>query len=296
MDIPNEVLRTFVTAAGTLNFTVTASIVHKTQSAVSMQMKRLEEDLGQSLFERDGRSIRLSFAGETLLPYARRMLKLHDEALSAIRRPDMFGRVRLGAPYDYAEQVLPAVLSRFAETWPLIQIDVVFDRGKKLEEQLNEGQLDLIIKSDIGVVQRGITVHQDSVVWVTSGSRMVHEADPLPLAAYHEECTFRLWAVKSLEAIGRDYRIAYTSPSVAGVLAAVRSGLAVAVIEKSAVPQDMRILSIDDGFPEMPTTTVSMIIAEGRQQPVVQAFAEYIVASFKELQSVNTAGGLVARR
>ena len=155
MDIPNDVLRTFVTAANTMNFTTTAGIVHRTQSAVSMQMKRLEEDLGQPLFVRDGRSMKLTYSGETLLPYARRMLKLHDEALSVIRRPEMFGRVRLGAPYDYAEHVLPIVLSRFAETWPLIQIDVVFDRGKRLEDDLNEDRLDIIIKSDIGMEQRG---------------------------------------------------------------------------------------------------------------------------------------------
>ncbi len=293
MDIPNEILRTFVTAANTLNFTTTAAMVHRTQSAVSMQMKRLEEDLGSPMFERAGRSLRLTYSGETLLPYARKMLRLHDEALTAIRKPEMYGRVRLGAPYDYAEVVLPMVLSRFAETWPLVQTDVVFDRGRILEDELNKGNLDLIIKSDIDSGQRGETVFSDRVVWVTSAKHIIYETDPLPLAAYHEECTFRQWAVKTLEGMGRDYRIAYTSPSIAGILAAVKSGLAVAVIEKSAAPADIHMLTPEEGFPELPMSTTTMILGGGKQQPVVQALSDYVKASFRDFERYKSPDVLV---
>lgn len=286
MNISNELLRTFVAAAERSNFTAAGTIVHRTQSAVSMQMKRLEEEIGESLFQREGRAMHLTQTGEAFLPYARRMLRLHDEALTAIRRPEMNGRVRMGAPYDYAEKVLPKVLARFAEIWPFVEVEVVFDRGSRLRSALSGGRLDLIILSDIGMQPDAEPVFRDQVVWVTSDKHIVHETVPLPLAVYHQECSFRRWAVKSLEKIGREYRIAYTSPSVAGILAAVKSGLAVATVERNVVPPELRILTPEEGFPELPTATTSMIVGEAKQSLVVQTLANHIAESFNDIALV----------
>ena len=136
-------------------------------------------------------------------------------------------------------------------------------------------------------------IYQDKVVWIASENHIIQENEPLPLAAYHEECTFRHWAIKALNGIGRDYRIAYMSPSFAGIMAAVKSGLAVAVTERSSIPSGIRILSQEEGFPELPMAMISMIIAEGRQHPVVKALAKDIAAGFNDLGVHDHAVGAV---
>jgi len=283
MELPTDLLRTFVAAADAESYTSAAAMVHRTQSAVSMQMKRLEEGMGQPLFERNGRAMRLTSQGVTLLWYARRILKLNDEAVAAVARPELSGSVRLGAPEDYAERLLPRVLARFAETYPQVQVDVVCEPGARLLAALDNSELDLMVHTNCEVPLRGETIYREQVVWVTSNRHLVHEQDPLPIAVYHEGCIFREWALRSLEGAGRSYRIAYTSLGIAGILAAVRGGLAVAPVGHSTLADGLRILGPADGFPELPTAVVTLIKSRGTPSPAMTSLADHVSESFREM-------------
>jgi DNA-binding transcriptional LysR family regulator len=145
MQLPNDLLRTFMSVVDTQSFTRAGQAVNLTQSAVSQQLKRLEQELGQELFARNGREVALTPAGEALLPYARRMLLLHDEAVSALSRPEMVGLVRLGSPDDYAARFLPSILARFAQAFPRVQVYVRCEPSSRLHHLLAESALDLIV-------------------------------------------------------------------------------------------------------------------------------------------------------
>jgi DNA-binding transcriptional LysR family regulator len=283
MDLPTDVLRTFVTASDTGNYTDTAAIIHRTQSAVTMQIKRLEELVGCSLFQRNGRKMTLTTEGQSLLSYARRIIHINDEAVSAIRRPELSGRVRLGAPDDYAERLLPLLLSRFAKTHPLVQVEVSCRSDKSMLQLLDSGNLDLLVHSTSEMPKRGEIICRDQLVWATSSKHLAHEQNPLPLAVYDCDCIYRDWAIKSLEGVNRNYRIAYSSPSTTGILAAVKSGLAITVAGRGALPVDFKVLGKDDNFPELPSIVLTLIRSNNQPSQAAEALAAYVAESFKDL-------------
>lgn len=283
MDLPTDVLRTFVTASDTGNYTDTAAIIHRTQSAVSMQIKKLEELVGCPLLQRSGRKMTLTSEGQNLLSYARRIIKIHDEAIAAMHRPELSGQVRLGAPDDYAERLLPILLSRFAQTHPNVQVEVSCRSGKDMLQLIDAEKLDLLVYCNSEIAQRGTTICRDQLVWATSAKHLIHEQAPLPLALYDCDCVYREWALKSLEATHRDYRLAYSSMSNTGILAAVRSGLAVTVAGKSTLPDDFRILDNHDNFPELPSIVITLIKASNSLSEAAEALASYVSESFKDL-------------
>ncbi len=287
MDLPTDILRTFVVAANEESYTAASSIVHRTQSAVSMQMKRLEELVGCVLFKRNGHSMKLTSEGQTLLRYAQRMLKLHDQAIAELSRPELSGRVRLGAASDYTENVLPLLLARFAAMFPHIQVDLACEPEFRLVESLKKGEIDILIKTSGEKPSTGRIIHRESVVWVGSDRYPVHEQDPVPLAVYNDECVYRNWAIDALTKIEKNFRIAYTSPSTSGILAAVRGGLAVAPVGLSAVSKDIRILGIRDGFPDLPTAYVAIITSSRHLSPVVESLYEHVIKGFEEFDHIQ---------
>ena len=283
MNISTDMLRTFVAAADSESYSTSAKIVHRSQSAVSMQMKRLEEVVGCSLFKRDGHTMKLTSEGHTLIWYARRVLKLYDEAIAALTQPELSGTVKLGAPEDYADRQLPLVLSRFAKAFPHIQLEVFCQPYKILQEALDNNELDLLVQTNSEVPDKGVAICYEQVVWVTSKKDLVHEQNPVPLALYCPDCIFREWATKSLQGAGCDYRIAYTSPSVSGLLAAVKGGLAIAAVGRSSVPNDLRILGPTDGFPELPKAVISLVKTPKPLSKAAESLATYIQESFKDM-------------
>jgi DNA-binding transcriptional LysR family regulator len=215
--------------------------------------------------------------------YARRILKLHDEAMAAVARPEVSGRVRLGAPDDFSDHLLPEVLCRFAEAYPQVQVDVSCDPSPRLVAALDRGELDLAVCINSEVPQRGVTIHHEPVVWITSDRHLTHEQDPVPIAVYNETCIYRQWAIKSLDGQDRNYRIAFTSPSTSGILAAVKGGLAIAPVGRTTLPRGVRILGPADGFPELPSAVVTLIKAQGPRSKAVEFLAEHVIERFKEL-------------
>lgn len=279
-DLDTDLLRTFVAIADAGGFTRAAQLVHRTQSAVSMQMKRLEESVGKPLFERDGRSVVLTVEGETLLGYARRILKLHAEVLATLTQPDMVGAVRIGTPDDYVARFLPGILTRFAHAYPQVQVEVRCEPSFVLNEALERGELDLALVTDVNNPIEGDIVRRDPVVWATSDKHFAHEQNPLPLALFQSGCFFRHWAIKALDNLEREYRIAYTSPSINGIQAVVSAGLAVTVLAQSILPPGVRALTAAEGFPPFPQAAIVLKRAPTVRSRVIDCMARHITEGF----------------
>ena len=219
--IPNldvDLLKTFLAIADTGNFTRAAEEVNKTQSAVSMQMKRLEELVGRPLFVRDGRQSRFTADGERLIEYARRIVNLNDEAVAAFTKPELTGTLRFGTPDDYADRFLPEILARFSRTHPLVTVNVDCAQSGQLFERARHGELDLALVTACSEIFADEIVRTEPLVWVTSARHSVHMLDTLPIAISHTGCEWRALTISALERQGRKYRIAYscllyTSPS-----------------------------------------------------------------------------------
>lgn len=277
--IDSDVLRTFVAIADQGGFTRAGEQVNRTQSAVSMQMKRLEEDILQRrLFERDGRQVRLTAEGQVLLGYARRILKLHSEVFNTLRAPHMVGTVKIGTPDDYAMRFLPGILSRFAEAYPLVQVEVHCETSRQL---LTRQDLDLTIITREPGHELGQLLRQERFVWAEASGYSPHEKDPIPLAMFNTDCFCRAWACNALDTQGRAYRIAYSSPSLAAIMAVVTAGLAVTAQLRSLIPADMRILGEADGLPELPLANVMLLRANHAQSPMTESLADFIVEGFR---------------
>ena len=221
-------LRTFIAIAETGSFTRAADIVHKTQSAVSMQMKRLEERLDREIFARDGRASKLTEDGERLLDYARRIVKLNVETIAAFS-DELTGRVRLGVPDDYADRYLPEIMARFSRAYPSVELTVTCEPSVELVERIDSNELDLAIVTDCGTSRASEVFRRERLLWVTSNRHSVHLEEPLPLALGRPSCGWRRAAIDCLETMGRPHHIAYTSANASAVASAVLSGLAVSI-------------------------------------------------------------------
>jgi DNA-binding transcriptional LysR family regulator len=259
--IETDLLATFVAIADAGGFTEAAARIGRTQSAVSMQMRRLEERLGGPLFLRAGRGVILSPRGEQLLPHARRLLRANREVVAAFSAGALDGRLRLGAPDDYASTFLPPVLARLALTHPRVEVDMLCATSADLIAAIAAGGLDLAIVT-AGSGERDATLlRREPLVWVGHPGHPAHERDPLPLAVFHPGCLFRRAALDALGGAGRASRIAYTSLSDAGVVAAVRAGLAVGVLARSTVPEGLVVLGPAAGLPPLPEVGIAMVRA-----------------------------------
>src|SRR3954463_10069253 len=209
-------LRTFIAIVETGIFTKAAEVVHKTQSAVSMQMKRLEERLGKAIFARDGRASKLTEDGARLLDYGRRIpprriIKLNVEALAAFDDAELAGRVRLGLPDDYADRYLPEIMARFSRAYPSVELTVTCEPSVELVERIDSNELDLAIVTDCGTSRASEVFRRERLLWVTSNRHSVHLEEPLPLALGRPSCGWRRAAIDCLETIGRPHHIAHTS-------------------------------------------------------------------------------------
>ena len=280
--LDSDQLRTFVAIADGGSFTAAARAVHRTQSAVSMQMKRLEARVGHRLFARGARGVVPTAEGEALLGTARRVLRLLDEAAEELRAPQLEGSVRIGLPEEYGPTVLPRLLAEFAEAHPKVMVSVQCGLSAELDEALAGGRLDLaILVSDLVRMPGEVLLH-DPTVWVTSSRHLAHEQEPLPLAMFEAGCWWRDWALRALDRQDRAYRIAYSSPSVAGIQAAVTAGLAVTLLGASTRPKDSRILAAEDGFEPLPGSQVLLRRADKVDSPAVDGMANAISRTVRE--------------
>lgn len=254
--LESDLLRTLVAIAETGNFTRASEIVGRTQSAVSVQMKKLEEVIGETLFERGPRGVTFTAPGEQLVTDARRIISLLDQAAVSLRSAPLDGSVRIGIPEEYGGTILPCVLSRFSKTHPQADVTVRCAPSSVLNSEFDKGELDLIVIHEEAAKVGGEMLLHDPVVWVTSDKHFQHECDPTPIAVAERGCWWREWALTGLDQHQRNYRIAFVSDSTSGIQAAVSSGIAIGVLATSDIPPDCRALTLVEGFPELQGTNI----------------------------------------
>jgi DNA-binding transcriptional LysR family regulator len=265
MSIPTldpELLKAFVAVADHRSFTRAATALNRTQSAVSMQIKRLEERLGTALFHRTKVNVELSLAGEGLLGYARRILLLNDEAVGHLQQHKVEGRVRLGVMDDYGSVVVPPVLASFVAAYPRIHIEMETGLTARMPERLGE-DFDLVIAMHPEGQGGGELLRREQAVWATAVSQSVESQDPLPVALYPQGCLFRQWATEALDASGRPWRLAFVSHSLGAVESIAAQGLAVTVVKSGTFPPRLRALSERDGMPRLPGADIRLHRAAG---------------------------------
>ncbi|MCL6705471.1 LysR family transcriptional regulator [Pseudomonas sp. R2.Fl] len=270
-----DLLRCFSIVAEAGALSRAAERVGRSQAAVSMQMKRLEEIIGQPLLNRTGRGVVLTVHGERLLSHARRILRSHDDALAELSGRSLSGNLRFGCPDDYADAFLPALLRSFAGLHPQARIDVVCASTPRLVERFEQNGLDLALTSVPLDSARSILRHED-LVWVGPRNSDGDWPEPLRLALGDPDTLDHRAAILALEQMERPYQIAYSSGSLAGLLAVVRSGQAIAVLTRAAVPPDLAILPAAAGLPDMPKIGLTLRMDEKRASPITRAFEAHI--------------------
>ena len=307
MDLSIDLLKTFAAVAEAGSFTRAGEIRHVTQSAVSMQMKRLEENLGCALFMKKGRAMALTPAGETLLRHANRILSAHKDAVVAFTDPDLMGNIRFGCAEDYTHRFLSAVLAGFRTAFPNIRVDIHSAPGVDLYRMLQGDELDLCLLDSMpsvsisasggtniptgflsyyhAISEGGQVVHREPVVWAAARSGCAHMETPLPLALYHEGCLFRAMALEGLQQAGIEYWISVVSPSISSILAAVKAGLAVAPVGASMLDDSLKTLGPEQGFPLLPFSEVSLHRAPSANTPIADCFTDYVVDAFGQFAS-----------
>ncbi|EJN10892.1 transcriptional regulator [Bradyrhizobium sp. YR681] len=257
-----ELLRSFVSVVEAGGFTRAGERVHRTQSTVSQQIKRLEEDVGQVLLHRDGKDVRPTEAGERLLSYARRLLTLAEEARDVMREPDSEGAIRLGIPEDFAAYRLAKLLGSFSRSHPGLRMDVRADQSKNLSRDLERGELDLALFKREAGAKGAIAVWPERVHWVTSKSHPVDvNASSVPLIGFPLGCLYRAGAIHALESAGRAWHMSYSSSSLAGIQAAVAAGMGLSILSEMSIQSDHRVLTAKDGFEPINRTEVALMAA-----------------------------------
>jgi Transcriptional regulator len=282
INIPTDLLRTFVKVVDLDSFTRASNAVGRTQSAVSLQLRRLEEQLGAELIVRGSHHVKLTDEGATLVDYARRMLALNDEAISCLRRPNVAGSVRIGAPHEYTASLMSIILGKFAQIHPGVMLDVTFDLSRNLLERQEKGEFDLVVAlHDDQKTGEGRKVLTEPLVWITSPDHRVCKQRPLPLVLAPPPCIYRNHMLVTLNRENLKWRIAYTSSSYNGIVAAVQAGLGVTVLAKSTVPEGVYIISEREDFPAMGELDVRLHLVGTHSSQASECLANYIEASFK---------------
>lgn len=283
-----EALRSFVQGVELGSFARAAERLDRSTSAVSAQLKKLERQAGRPLLRKAGRGMALTDTGEVMLGYARRLLELNDEAVTAVCGVELAGRVRLGLQEDFGESLLPAVLGRFARAHPRLHVEVRIARNAELLAGMNKGRLDLALAWEGG----DSSPHAEHVArlpmrWIgaagTGSRKRPRRGEPLPLVLLDAPCLARRTAIDALDRAGIPWRMAFTSASLAGTWAAVAAGLGVSVRTSLGLPASVQALTAKQaGLPALPTMGLALLRAKAEPAPAVARLSELLVQRLSE--------------
>lgn len=274
-------LRSFVAVIECGSVLGAAARIGRSQSAVSMQIQRLEQEIGRPLFRRDGRALRPNPAGEELLLHARRLLRLSDEALASLRSPDEAGLVRLGVPEDYAAYLLPPVLSRFAQDHPLAEIELTCEPSPLLLQRLSAGRLDLALVTR-EPQQPFAMLRRERFSWAAAPGPAVWLRDPLPVALFEAGDIARRYAVEALQAAERRYRVVCSSKSLLGLIAVAQAGLAVVGLVESCIPPGLARVGEAEGLPALPLFDLSLVPAPGTPGRMAAQLQDFLMRELRQ--------------
>ena len=289
-----RVLRSFVCVVETGSITETARRLGRTQPAITLQMKRLEELTGRTLFKEDSRKPVLTGEGDMVLTYAKSILKMHDELMARLSSPDIEGHVILGTPDLYAAYLLPSILALFRQAFPRIQVELRCSLSTPLVGLVQRGEVDIALVTRMPGFAGGEVVRQEQLIWVEGEGHNVHLAEPVPLALLPPGNIYREYAIEGLERAGRKWRVACVSESVGGLQAAVFAGMAITVLCKSALVHGMRQIGIHEYFPPLPKVDLLLYRASGPATAAARALHDYLaryLSGVEEIPSLESKGG-----
>ncbi len=279
--LPLEVLRSFSAIAETGSVTRAAELIGRSQPALSLQLKRLEDQVGRPLFVRDANQLRLNDDGRRLLGYAQRMLTLNDEALAYFQGPVMGGRVRFGVPSEFASTVLPQVIGRFSRLYPGVTLEVTSSLSENLIQGYQRNEFDLILalhdRPGAGRKADKAWVRNDELVWLGNARALQSTNAPVPLVVAPEGCIYRKRMLQVLKQTGRRCTIVYTNPDLSGIAAAIDEGLGVTALARTTVPKGQRALQGPD-IPELGSISVSLRCRRSARNPAIERLEQEVRA------------------
>ncbi len=273
-------LKSFIAIAEMGSFSQAANVVGRTQSAVSLQIKKLEDSLNCVLFDRSNRQMALTEQGEIFLGYARRMIELQWEAYTRLNEPDIKGEINLGTPEDFATHYLPNILATFAKHHPHVQLNVRCDLTLNLVSSFRKGEYDIIlVKRDPERVKGGIKVWREPLIWVAASYYQLKT--PVSLILSPQPCIYRARALAALDRARKPWTITYTSPSLAGTVAAAKAGLGVTVLPSNMVPEGLSAVRGPIKLPHLADSEVALI-KKDQLSKAGKALAEHITNSLEQ--------------
>jgi len=282
-------LRSFVAVAEQGGVTRAATALNLTQSAVSMQLKRLEEMLGLDLLDRSGRRIALTASGELLLTYARRLVDLNDETVGRLTDDSYEGELVLGTPYDIVYPVIPQVLKRFNATFPRMKVQLKSSSTVKLREALGRGEVNLILTTEERLTPGGETLTEMPLRWVGAPGGQCWKKRPLRLA-FCNLCIFRSPVLRRLDAAGIDWEMVVDSDDDRSVEALISADLAVGALLEDSIPPHLEAIGTGGALPDLGIQLINMYGAQGRA-PLVKDLADMLRQGFAALKGPLAATG-----
>ncbi|CAB3923904.1 LysR substrate-binding domain-containing protein [Achromobacter deleyi] len=289
-----DLLHSFVSVVDAGGFTRAGERVHRSQSTVSQQIRKLEETLECALFVRDGRQVHLTEDGERLLGYARRMLALSTEVREAVSGRKRVEVIRLGIPDDFAADTLTAIVAQFSRARPAVQLSVRCDLTVALTRGLDRGDLDIaLLKREPGAGS-ALAAWPEHLHWIAGPGDLPAATEPVPLVAFPQGCIYRNRAIHALEQAGRRWRIAYESPNLMGLQAALAGGLGVALLERRCMAAGHR--QVDEAFPAVPSSELALRVSQPAREAVrdlAETIREFCEAEMRRLagQSLRAVKG-----
>jgi len=283
-----DVLRSFVFGIELGSFAKAADRLGRSTSAVSAQLKKLEDQVERPILRKSGRGLLLTPVGETLFSYAKRLLELNDEATIAVCGADLEGCVKIGLQEDFGEHLLPETLGGFARAHPHVQIEATVARNVQLLELISHGHLDLALAWEAGnSAPHSQLIAELPMCWIGRADFIGHsDHEPLPLVAFEAPCLMRSAAIKALDEAGIPWRVAFTSSSLSGIWAAVSAGLGVTVRTSVGLPKQLLMLK---GLPKLPRIGLVLYRADSRTAPHVKQLETILLEHLENLLSARYA-------
>ena len=283
IDLDSDLLRCFVAVADARGFTAAGELIGLTQSGISVRIRNLEERLGRRLFDRTSRQVNLTEDGEVLLSYARRMVDLNDEAIGRLTGDAAQGPLRIGLADYVRPHQMPQLLGRFNRLHPGVTMEMRTGLSMDLLPGYEQGELDVVIAGRGMVFKDGGMLYRDALVWVAAPSFQLRLDRPVPLASLPAHCTHRGICLEALDRAGIPWRFVYVSSSTAGLQAAVQGGLGIAMVPKSAVIPELRILGEEQGLPPLPDFEIEIFVRDKAPTPSCRAFVAFMTEELRKV-------------
>ena len=280
-NLPMDLLRAFVTIVEFNSFTKAGDLLGRSQPAISLQMNRLEDLLDETLLIRDGKNLSLTIAGETIFEYAKQILSLNDLAVSECTKSTVMGKVRLGIPSEFATILLPKIVGRFAKAYPNVTLEVNCELSKTLLSRSGKAAHDLILALQNNPLEESDNlVKTDNLVWVSGPEYNAQKPPPVPLIVAPEGCIYRQRAVRTLNKIKQPWQIVYNIPDLTGIQYAIQEGLGVTVLAKSTVPENLKIITDTQRYPDLGTVGISLLnVRKNTKNQAIDLLAEFLRTS-----------------